>query len=129
MNIGTQFELDLAKDLGLKRVAGSGNQWHNKLDVKGKGTRWSLKATEASGFRVDGAMLHEAVIATEGIGGGGETPIWAVRVDEGDFIIMRKDDWIRFMKEDAEFSVPQTNAEKRRARANQTQLGRMNEIN
>lgn len=125
MNIGTEFELDLAKDLGLKRVAGSGNKWHNKLDVKGRGTRWSLKATGESGFRVDGSMLHEAVSATESIGGSGETPIWAVRVEEGDFIIMRKEDWIRFMKDDAEFSIPNTNkAQQRRARAMTSQLSR-----
>ena len=124
MNIGTEFELDLAKRLGLKRVPGSGNKWHNKLDIKGRGTRWSLKATGDSGFRVDSSMLSEAIVSCEGIGGSGETPVWAVRISDGDFIIMRAEDWIRFMKDDSDFSVPATNAEKRRARARQTQLGR-----
>lgn len=124
MNIGTEFENELAKELGLKRVPGSGNQWHNKLDVKGRGTRWSLKATGDSGFRIDASMLREAIDACGGIGGTGETPVWAVRIPDGDFIIMRSEDWIRFMKEDAEFSIPQSSAEKRRSRARQTQLGR-----
>lgn len=122
MNIGTEFELDLANELGLKRVAGSGNQWSSKLDVRGKSTRWSLKATLNTGFRIGKDMLDEAVNVVGGIGGTGETPIWAVRlVDVEDFIIMRKSDWIRFMKEE-EFSIKQTGAEKRRHTASVPQL-------
>ena len=126
MNIGTEFEHDLADELGLKRVAGSGNQWSSKLDVRGKGTRWSLKATLNNRFTINEEMLTEAVNVVGGIGGTGETPIWAVRlVDVEDFIIMRKSDWIRFMKEE-EFVVKQTGAEKRRHTASVPQLLRDN---
>jgi hypothetical protein len=121
MNIGTEFEHDLARELGLQRVPGSGNRWFAKLDIRGRGTRWSLKATDDNGFRVDEGMLDEAINACESIGGTGETPVWAVRIRAGDFIIMRADDWIRFMKEES-FSIPQTKSEERRARSKVPQL-------
>lgn len=121
MNIGTEFEEELANELGLKRVGGSGNGWSSKLDIRGRATRWSLKATDESGFRVDGNMLKEAVLVCESIGGTGETPIWAVRVKEGDFIIQRAEDWIRFMK-DGEFSIPASKSEQRKARSKVPQL-------
>lgn len=121
MNIGTEFEMELADELGLERVAGSGSGWSSKLDVRGRNTRWSLKATSDDGFRVDIKMLREADSVCGGIGGTGETPIWAVRINPGDFIIMRKEDWIRFMKEDS-FSVPLSKSEERRKRASVPQL-------
>jgi len=121
VNIGTEFENDLAKELGLKRVPGSGNRWFAKLDIRGRGTRWSLKATGDSGFRVDEGMLMEAVNACESIGGTGEIPVWAVRTSIGDFIIQRKEDWIRFMREET-FSVPQTKSQERRSRSKIPQL-------
>ena len=123
MNIGTKFEKELADELGLKRVSGSGSGWSSKLDVRGRNTRWSLKATGEDGFRLDGNMLREADSVCGGIGGTGETPIWAVRILSGDFIIQRKEDWIRFIKEDS-FSVPQTKAEERKAIAKTPQLMR-----
>lgn len=118
MNIGTEFENDLAKELGLHRVSGSGNQWHNQLDVKGRGTRWSLKATAEEGFRIDRKMLIEAlnVVSTTG-----EVPIWAVRIPAGDFITMRKEDWIRFLQE-GEFTIPLDKTAAKRLRANTPQL-------
>jgi hypothetical protein len=127
MNIGTEFENDLASELGLQRVPGSGNQWHAKLDVKGRGTRWSLKATSDDGFRVSHSMIMEAIFATEGIGGTGEIPVWAIRLGTGDdFIIMRKQDWIRFMKDEG-FSIPKSKSEERRQRAATPQLLREEE--
>jgi hypothetical protein len=120
-NIGTDFEFELAEELGLQRVPGSGNKWANKLDVKGKGTRWSLKATGKSGFRVGAAMLAEALHVTEGIGGTGETPVWAVRVKEGDFVIMRLDDWVKLVRDEG-FSIKPTKTEEKRRRASTPQL-------
>jgi hypothetical protein len=120
VNIGTQFELDLAKELGLNRVPGSGNQWYAKLDVSGKGTRWSLKATGKKGFRVDDEFVEEAVAGLQH----DEVPMWAVRIEEvGDFVMMRKEDWIRERKEKT-FTIPATKAEERRSRAKVPQLMR-----
>jgi hypothetical protein len=121
VNIGTQFEQELADELGLKRVGGSGSGWSSKLDVRGKETRWSLKATADDGFRLDRKTIQEALQATGGIGGTGETPIWAVRISLGDFIVMRKEDWIRFMTEDS-FSIQPSGSEQRRNRAKVPQL-------
>jgi len=121
MNIGFEFESFLADRLGLQRVPGSGNKWYNKLDVRGRGTRWSLKATGESGFRVTSNMINEALNVTDGIGGTGETPVWAVRVDEGDFIIMLLEDWIKLVKEEG-FSIPPTKTDEKRRRANTPQL-------
>lgn len=122
-DIGKEYEYDMEDLIGLERVPGSGNGWAHKLDVKGRGTRWSLKATSKSSFRVGEDMIAEAIRATAGIGGTGETPVWGVRTSVGDFVIMRTEDWIRFMKSDV-FSIPLTKSEERRARAQIPELFR-----
>lgn len=119
-NIGTQFEEDLAEELGLRRVPGSGNQWHSKMDVHGRDMRWSLKATDKEGYRVNREFFEENLRATTGLGGTGETPMWALRFPFGDFVIMRKDD---FIATGGEFSVPaSTSGQDRRNRASVPQL-------
>jgi hypothetical protein len=120
-----EFEHDLAAELGLRRVPGSGNQWSHTLDVSGRGTRWSLKYTEKEGYRLSKKDINEAVSATDGIGGTREVPIWAVRLAgaDDDFIIMRKGDWISFLLENS-FTIPQTKAQERRARGRVPQLMR-----
>ena len=120
MNDWEVFEHDLADDLGLRRVPGSGNQWSHKLDVSGRGTRWSLKYTEKDGYRLSAHDINEALSATAS---SGEVPIWAVRLEnaEDDFIIMRKSDWVSFLIERT-FSIPQTKAQERRSRSRVPQL-------
>lgn len=119
-NIGRQFEDDLAAELGVQRVPGSGNQWHSKMDVYGRDMRWSLKATEKNGYRLDEEFFEECLRATGGLHGTGETPMWALRFPFGDFVIMRKDD---FISTSGEFTVPtSTRAQERKNRSTVPQL-------
>lgn len=120
-----EFEHDLAKELGLQRVAGSGNQWHSKLDIRGKDTRWSLKYTEEKGVNLTRATLAEAILACGGIGGTGETPVWAVRLEGmDDFVMMRLSDWKAFFLENSAFRIESSRTQDRRARAKTPQLMR-----
>lgn len=128
MNIGTEFELDIEKEFGLRRVPGSGSGWKHKLDVQGRGTRWSLKATEKEGFRVDGEMLREAIRETEGVGGTREIPIWAVRIiGLDDFVIMRKEDWKNMMTSEP-IEIPVSKSRERRLRSKIPQLLRRDDV-
>ncbi len=92
-NIGDKFESDLSSEFGLKRVPGSGNQSHSKLDLVGNGFRWSLKSTGKSSASIKSSDIAEAVEACYGLNGTGETPIWAYRIDDHDMIMMRKEDF------------------------------------
>lgn len=95
-NLGRLFEKELAKELGLQIVPGSGNQWHSKLDLKGKLARWSLKYTGAKSFTITQHDVTEAVEATQGISGDGSIPVWAIRLQspEFDLILLRKNDFL-----------------------------------
>jgi hypothetical protein len=120
---GRQFEKELAQEFGLKQVPGSGSTWHSKLDINGNGARWSLKFTEKSWFPITMADIHEALDACYGVGGAGETPIWAARVPEGDFIIMRKEDFIALHENDMTFIVKENKKlAARKAKANTPEL-------
>jgi hypothetical protein len=117
-----EFEEDLAEELGVQRVPGSGSQWHSKLDIKGKGTLWSLKCTGKEGFRIDKKMLLEAILATGGVGGTGDIPVWAVRLlGIEDFIIMRKDDF-KTLVSDGSFTIEPSKSQERRNRSRVPQL-------
>jgi len=94
-NIGRQFEEDLAKEFGIQRVPGSGNQYHSKLDVQGKGARWSLKATGKKSITLTQETLDEALEACLGLNGDGSIPVWALRIEtpEYDLVVLRKEDF------------------------------------
>lgn len=120
-----EFENDLAKELGLNRVAGSGNQWYSKLDVQGKDTRWSLKFTEQTdkNLIITRQTIAEAILATGGIGGGGEIPIWATRLEGfGDFVTMRLEDWKSFFIGKTGFTITPTKTQERREKARTPRL-------
>lgn len=95
MNIGTEFEEELSKEFGIAQVSGSGNQWHSKLDLSGRGAKWSLKATSKKSLSISQSIIDEAVHACEAVGGDGTIPIWAFRIGEEkyDIIAMRKEDF------------------------------------
>lgn len=99
-NIGTTFEEDLAKEFGITRVPGSGNQFQSKLDIQGKGAKWSLKATEKKSIRFTQETVDEAVDACFGLNGDGSIPVWALRLEtpEYDLIVLRKEDFKALQK-------------------------------
>lgn len=98
--IGKKFEEDLEKEFGLKRVVGSGNQWHSKLDLRGLGARWSLKATKKESISISSKVINEAIRACGDSSGDGSIPVWAFRIGDGehDIIALRKEDFILLQK-------------------------------
>ena len=123
-NIGTKFEEDLAKEFGLKRVPGSGNQFHSKLDVQGKGARWSLKATDNASASIKVSDIVEAIKACYNIVGSGDLPLWAYRIQGHDMVMMRKEDFIELQRGELELINTQVDEkyQQRRARANTPRL-------
>lgn len=119
---GREFEKELADELGLSVVPGSGNQWYSQLDLIGRGVRWSLKYTREKSFRLTQEDVREAVVATQGVSGDGSIPLWAVRLgtEEYDLIIMRKNDFL--LMQEGELTLigndePPKKSEIRRARS------------
>jgi len=102
---GRQFEKEAAKELGLDLVPGSGNQWHSKLDLKGRATRWSLKFTDTKSYRLDQSDIDEAYVATQGLTGDGRVPLWLVRLQTSDYdlVIMKKEDFLALQSGEVEF--------------------------
>jgi len=95
MNIGAKFEEELSKEFEIKKTPGSGNQWYSKLDLFGRGARWSLKATAKKSISIGQDVIDEAVNACERMSGDGSMPLWAFRIgdDKHDIIAMRKEDF------------------------------------
>lgn len=120
VNIGRKFEDEFAAEMGLDRVPGSGNQWHSQLDVRGRGTLWSLKATHAAS--ISGHDFEEALQATFGLGGDGRLPLMALRFfadseNELDLVLLRRDEFFRLAAGELEVTVPIDKSAERRARA------------
>ena len=117
---GRDFEAEFAREMGLEKVVASGALWFSKLDVKGSGARWSLKFTEGEKFTIDRELLSEAIIATEGVGGDGSTPLWAIRIEglDADLVLIRKEDFKRMQAGDLSVLPPSDRPSRlRRARA------------
>lgn len=109
-------EDDLAEKIGLDKTPGSGALPWRKLDLDGRGTKWSLKFTEKESFRVSHDMIREAEEHTFGLGGGGEIPMWAVRLqnDQHDFVIMQLDDFLTLFREGVKLAKGKKSEERRR---------------
>jgi len=90
---GKEWEAELSEEFGLSLVPGSGNQWHSKLDISGKGARWSLKWTSKDSYRITKKDIQEALDATRSMSGTGEIPVWAFHFADEDFIMVRKNDF------------------------------------
>ena len=116
-NTGSNFEEELSKEFGIKRVPGSGNQFHSKLDAHGKGARWSLKATKNKSISIEQKTIDEAVDACFGLNGDGSIPVWAFRIgsDEYDLVLLRKEDFIALQR--GELNI--INEEKGKERVNE----------
>lgn len=98
--IGDEWERELARRVGGKVVASSGSKWHSKLDVRGRKTLWSAKATESASFRVDADMLREmrTSVGTPGALGIDVTPILGVRLGGGEeVVVIQLDDFLSLM--------------------------------
>lgn len=110
-NIGQQFEEDLSREFGLRRVPGSGNQYHSKLDISGRSARWSLKATKNESASIKSSVIDEAIIECYRTG---ETPLWAFRIGEEqrDMIMMTKEDFVALQKGEVVFINEETGKEK-----------------
>lgn len=96
-DIGEEWEAELARKIGGRKTPASGSQWHSKLDVRGKKTIWSAKATAAASFRVDADMLREMRTSIGRPGGLGidTTPILAVRLGGGEeVVVLELDDFL-----------------------------------
>ena len=119
-NIGDKFERDLSEEFGLRRVPGSGNQAHSKLDLEGFGFRWSLKATEKASASIRVADIDEAIRDCYGPNGTGQIPMWAFRIQDQDMIMMDKDTFKALCAQDIKPIGEEKGKEKaneRRARA------------
>jgi hypothetical protein len=114
MNIGAKFEKDLAKEFGLSKVPGSGNQFNSKLDLHGKGGKWSLKATKNKSIVLNQETIDEAVDACFGPNGDGSIPVWALRMEtpEYDLIVLRKEDFKALQKGELQLIGEETGKEK-----------------
>lgn len=120
---GALFETDFAKKLGLSRVPGSGAVWHSKLDVHGKGGRWSLKFTEKPSFTITRKLIEEALAATQGLGGDGSLPLWAICIEPlGTFVLMRDDDFVQLAAGQITLAQETSKAEARMRRASVPEL-------
>lgn len=91
---GREWEEKFAEEFGLTLVPGSGAPWYSgKLDVSGKGARWSLKWTSKESYRLTLIDLTEALEATRGLAGTSEIPLWAVNIRGHELVVMRKEDF------------------------------------
>lgn len=124
---GLEFEEEMAKELGLKRIVGSGSTWHSKLDLKGLIARWSLKFTKNKSFVVDQALIDEAVYVCEGPGGDGSVPVWLFRLNNSkyDMIMLRKNDFLSMQTEELIYTGnTSTKSKEKRSKAAIPQLFR-----
>lgn len=125
---GLEFEKEMAKELGLKQVVGSGNKWYSRLDLRNEIARWSLKFTSKKSFEVNQKLIDEAVDACEGPGGDGTIPIWLFRLQKSkyDMVMMRKDDFLLMQEGNVNFTPTPASekTKKKRAKALKPQLFR-----
>jgi hypothetical protein len=126
-NPGITFEKEMAKTLGLDRVPGSGNQWHSKLDLKGRLTRWSLKFTSKDRYTITQADIDEARAATTSLSGDGRVPLWLLRLatSEYDLVVIGLPELLA-LADGEQFVVSQrtTGNERRKSAAKLTALER-----
>lgn len=119
MNSGTAFEREISKRLGLHLVPGSGNQWHSKLDLKGRFARWSLKFTEKASYKLSQSDWDEAVAATQSLQGDGRIPLMLIRLAKPkyDLVVIHLEDFLAMQDEGVEFVESAPGASKERAAA------------
>lgn len=89
-------ELELAKRVGGKTQAGSGNQWHSRGDVEDKDFLIECKYTKHKSFRVSVDLWEE--ITEKAFTMGGKTPAIEILLGEGQenlkLIVLSEDDYL-----------------------------------
>lgn len=118
---GGRFEAVWAKFFGQKPTKGSGNQWHEKLDVGTFAIRFSLKFSTKDrlrwGSRSVGDLFKEIQQAITGQGGvgGGTVGALAVAEDDGEiYVVMKGHDFLRMVQSgDIHYLTPSKAAQKR----------------
>jgi len=96
---GRDWESDFAEEFDLQLVPGSGSPWWSgKLDVSGQGARWSLKFTNKESYSLTKKDISEALEATGGLAGTSEVPLWAIKIQDEELIIIRKEDFKRMQQ-------------------------------
>lgn len=119
-DIGAEFEAAFVERHGLKKVAASGSQWHSKLDARGRGARWSLKATADASYRITPKDIFELVSA-HAPGSDGAIRLMAIQVGTGEahettLIVMLEDDFTEIATGELELvSEDKTQAKRRLA--------------
>ena len=120
-DIGPEFEAEFIERHGLKPVAASGSQWHSKLDARGHGARWSLKATADRSYRITALDMLEAVEACHGAGGTGEMPLMAIKLMALDdpivLVVMLEEDFMELATGEMTLVSEDRTAAKRRVAA------------
>lgn len=112
---GRVFEVEVNQTLGLQDVAGSGNQWNDRSDGKGR-IRVSSKSESKRTWGRTRSQLAEAVELAQGTG---ETPALAVEdpEDGARLIIFRIEDFAALHAEGWEIPSKPSKGDARRARA------------
>lgn len=118
-NSGTTFEKEISRRLGLARVPGSGNQWHSKLDLTGRLSRWSLKFTEKDRYSLKQSDIDEMDSATQSLTGDGRIPLMLLRLAEPkyDLVVMHLEDFLAMQDEGVEFMESAPGTSRKRAEA------------
>ena len=89
-------EKDDAKSIGGKRVRGSGNRWYNPGDVKSDKYLIEAKQTDKKSYSLSKEKLNklyeEALFSYR-------TPIFSIRIQDVDVVLMFKEDWLKMSGE------------------------------
>lgn len=96
--MGREWEAIFADAIGGTPVPGSGNQWHSKLDVKGKKFLWSCKWTSKDWQPITQDIWLEAAVACDGLMGTGASPGLGLRSLSEDLVVFRIEDFIDILK-------------------------------
>jgi hypothetical protein len=123
LEAGRQFERQVAKLMGADLVPNSGACWWAKLDLGRHKLVFSLKWTGKKTFTLTKGLLDEvraALVAPGGLGADW-TGGWIVEVDGQALAIMRVEDLIELLRDDARVFSPSRSRE-RRMRANRKLL-------
>lgn len=120
-DIGKEFEDEFTERHGLKPVPGSGSQWHSKLDARGKGARWSLKATADASYRVKPEDIFE-LLSAHAPGSDGAMRLMGIKIGAGTpqetvVVLMLEDDFTEIATGELELVTEDRTQAKRRLAA------------